>query len=137
MRGTLIGVPRVRHRAKIPAPAGQWGGGQRKYRYRVTALENYTTQLHCFYIPKKSKILFFEIFVKKTNWIKSHCRVRGTTHPSEADKVSRERERLMMNALIPCIACNVEPRAPVCLVGCSWRSIEPRNGNTESWQFRF
>mgnify|MGYP003316489967 CR=1 FL=1 len=36
MRGTLIGVPRVRYRAKIPAPAGQWQAGQRKYRYRVT-----------------------------------------------------------------------------------------------------
>ena len=36
MRGTLIGVPRVRYRAKIPAPAGQCGAGQRKYRYRVT-----------------------------------------------------------------------------------------------------
>ena len=36
MRGTLIGVPRVRYRAKIPAPAGQCGARQRKYRYRAT-----------------------------------------------------------------------------------------------------
>ena len=39
MRGTLVGVPRVRYRAKFRRPRVNGEAGQRKYRYRVTALE--------------------------------------------------------------------------------------------------